>query len=55
MKVIAPGKVLFTGAYAVIEGAPAIVIAVDRYAKADSTARIASPSAEMVHSVTSEP
>ncbi len=47
MKVIAPGKVLFTGAYAVIEGAPAIVIAVDRYAKADSTARIASPSAEI--------
>ena len=35
MRVIAPGKVLLTGAYAVLEGAPAIVLAVDRYAVAD--------------------
>jgi phosphomevalonate kinase len=32
MRVVAPGKLIFTGAYAVLEGAPAIVIAVDRYA-----------------------
>lgn len=35
MRAIAPGKVLLTGAYAVLEGAPAIVAAVDRYAVAD--------------------
>jgi phosphomevalonate kinase len=35
MKVRAPGKVLLTGAYAVLDGAPAIVAAVDRYAVAD--------------------
>lgn len=32
----APGKVVLSGAYAVLEGAPAIVTAVDRYAVADS-------------------
>lgn len=31
----APGKLLLTGAYAVLEGAPAIVLAVDRYAVAE--------------------
>ena len=35
MRVIAPGKLVLTGAYAVLEGAPAIVVAVDRYAVAD--------------------
>jgi phosphomevalonate kinase len=39
VKVIAPGKVVLTGAYAVLEGAPAIVVAVDRHAVAD----VASP------------
>lgn len=34
MRVLAPGKLLLTGAYAVLEGAPAIVCAVDRYAVA---------------------
>ena len=38
MRVIAPGKLVLTGAYAVLEGAPAIVVAVDRYAVADVTA-----------------
>jgi phosphomevalonate kinase len=38
MKVIAPGKLVLTGAYAVLDGAPAIVAAVDRHALADSTA-----------------
>lgn len=32
----APGKIVLSGAYAVLEGAPAIVSAVDRYALADS-------------------
>lgn len=35
MKIIAPGKLVLTGAYAVLEGAPAVVVAVDRYAVAD--------------------
>jgi phosphomevalonate kinase len=36
--VVAPGKLVLTGAYAVLEGAPAIVVAVDRYAVADVAA-----------------
>lgn len=40
MKVVAPGKLVFTGAYAVLEGAPAIVAAINRHAVADT----ASPS-----------
>lgn len=36
----APGKLVLTGAYAVLEGAPAIVLAVDRFAVAD-TSRVA--------------
>jgi phosphomevalonate kinase len=36
MKAAAPGKLLFSGAYAVLEGAPAIVAAIDRYAVADA-------------------
>lgn len=35
MKIIAPGKLVLTGAYAVLEGAPAVVVAVDRYAVVD--------------------
>jgi phosphomevalonate kinase len=35
----APGKLLLTGAYAVLEGAPAIVLAVDRHAIADGATR----------------
>jgi phosphomevalonate kinase len=38
MRVMAPGKLVLTGAYAVLDGAPAIVAAVDRHALADSTA-----------------
>lgn len=33
----APGKLLLSGAYAVLRGAPAVVTAVDRYATADAT------------------
>ncbi len=36
MRVIAPGKLVLTGAYAVLEGSPAIVVAVDRYAVVDT-------------------
>jgi phosphomevalonate kinase len=39
MRAIAPGKLVLTGAYAVLEGAPAIVVAVDRYAVADASRR----------------
>ena len=35
----APGKLVISGAYAVLEGAPAIVTAVDRYAVADTSRR----------------
>lgn len=37
MKARAPGKVVLSGAYAVLEGAPALVTAVDRYVVADSS------------------
>lgn len=39
MKTRAPGKVVLSGAYAVLEGAPAIVSAVDRFVIADSSAQ----------------
>jgi phosphomevalonate kinase len=35
VRAIAPGKLVLTGAYAVLEGAPAVVAAIDRYAIAD--------------------
>lgn len=37
MKAFAPGKLVLSGAYSVLHGAPAIVTAVDRYAEADGT------------------
>ena len=37
MRTVAPGKLVLSGAYAVLEGAPAIVTAVDRYVIADSS------------------
>ena len=37
MRAIAPGKLVLTGAYAVLLGAPAIVAAIDRYAVADAS------------------
>lgn len=36
MKARAPGKIVVSGAYAVLEGAPAVVTAVDRYVVADT-------------------
>lgn len=47
MRAIAPGKLLLTGAYAVLEGAPAIVAAIDRYAVADASQADQRPSAEV--------
>jgi phosphomevalonate kinase len=47
VKVVAPGKLLLFGAYAVLEGAPAIVVAVDRCAVADGERIAASPSREV--------
>ncbi len=37
MRAIAPGKLVLTGAYAVLNGAPAVVAAIDRYAVADAS------------------
>ena len=51
MKVRAPGKVLLTGAYAVLEGAPALVVAVDRYAEADPSRPAESPNAEVTEAL----
>src|SRR5690606_2724901 len=36
MRARAPGKIVLSGAYAVLEGAPCIVTAVDRYVMADT-------------------
>jgi phosphomevalonate kinase len=47
VKVAAPGKLILTGAYAVLEGAPAIVVAVDRCAIADSARVAETPAAEV--------
>jgi phosphomevalonate kinase len=47
MKVRAPGKLVLTGAYAVLDGAPAIVAAVDRYALADGSRRSPRPTLEV--------
>jgi phosphomevalonate kinase len=47
MRAQAPGKLVLTGAYAVLEGAPAVVVAVDRHAVADTSRAAASPPAEV--------
>jgi phosphomevalonate kinase len=47
MKARAPGKIVLSGAYAVLEGAPAIASAVDRYAVADSSLTAPSPTPEV--------
>jgi phosphomevalonate kinase len=48
MKARAPGKIVISGAYAVLEGAPAIATAVDRYAVADSGASAATATPEVL-------
>jgi phosphomevalonate kinase len=47
VKAHAPGKLVLTGAYAVLDGAPAIVAAVDRYAVADASRQAESPASEV--------
>lgn len=47
MRARAPGKLVLTGAYAVLEGAPAIVVAIDRYAIADASRIDPNPSPEV--------
>src|SRR5580658_362942 len=47
MRARAPGKLVLTGAYAVLNGAPAIVAAVDRYAVADASRIMGSPAQEV--------
>ncbi len=51
MRARAPGKLVLTGAYAVLEGAPAIVIAVDRHAIADAARRATVTAAEARHAL----
>jgi phosphomevalonate kinase len=55
VKAIAPGKLVLTGAYAVLRGAPAIVIAVDRYAVADASCRALSVTMEVAAALGDEP
>jgi phosphomevalonate kinase len=47
MKVMAPGKIVISGAYAVLEGAPAIASAVDRYVVADAVETTLTPTPEV--------
>jgi len=54
MKVVAPGKLLLAGAYAVLEGSPALVVAVDRYAVADGTQRASRPTPEVLAALSAE-
>jgi len=48
MKTRAPGKIVISGAYAVLEGAPAIASAVDRFVVADAGKVAPSPTPEVV-------
>jgi phosphomevalonate kinase len=53
VRVAAPGKLLLSGAYAVLEGSPALVMAIDRYVVADD-ARRGSPSPEIAAAMPAE-
>jgi phosphomevalonate kinase len=55
VKVIAPGKVLLFGAYSVLEGTEALVVAVDRYAVADTDRLAPSTSREVRAAIGDEP
>jgi phosphomevalonate kinase len=48
VRVAAPGKLLLSGAYAVLEGAPALVVAVDRMAIADGSHASDRPTPEVL-------
>ena len=55
MRVRAPGKLLLSGAYAVLSGAPAVVLAVNRYATANLGEIDASPAPEVAAAVSPSP
>jgi phosphomevalonate kinase len=55
VKARAPGKVVISGAYAVLEGAPAIVSAVSRYATADSSREVARNTPEVSAAIGDRP
>ncbi len=55
MRVRAPGKLLLSGAYAVLEGAPALVLAVDRYAVADCMQFDSAPAPEVAAAIVPSP
>jgi len=54
VRVIAPGKLLLAGAYAVLEGAPALVVGVDRHAVADGARRASRPTPEVLAAMSAE-
>lgn len=51
MRARAPGKLVLSGAYAVLEGAPSLVAAVDRYVEASSTEEAAFVTGEVAEAV----
>jgi len=55
MIIAAPGKLVLTGAYAVLEGAPAIVVAVDRLAIADAERSVTATTREVKHAFGTAP
>ena len=55
MKARAPGKIVISGAYAVLEGAPAIASAVDRFVVADSARATPSPTPEVAAALDGAP
>jgi phosphomevalonate kinase len=55
MRARAPGKVVLSGAYAVLEGAPAIVAAVDRYVIADTDRRAEFDAPEVAAALSTAP
>ena len=48
MTILAPGKLLLSGAYVVLDGAPATVLSVSRYARANALRREAPKAAEVL-------
>ncbi len=48
---LAPGKLVLSGSYAVLEGAPALVVAVDRYARADTSKPSEKPTREVLEAL----
>ena len=55
MKARAPGKLVLSGAYAVLEGAPALVTAVDRFVEADTARPSERTTPEVAAALGSEP